>query len=245
MGEMAVKAAQSVGYTNAGTVEFIVAREKNFYFLEMNTRLQVEHPVTEMVYGVDIVKEQLRIASGRKLRYRQKDIKPNGWAMECRIAAEDPYNGFLPSIGRISTLAEPSGPGVRVESGIYEGFDVSLYYDPMLAKLIVWGETRGDVIMRMKRALREYRIVGVKTNIAFHMRMLENTNFLAGHFDTSFIDENLDIITEPREAFLEPAVAAAVLLAHQRRQKAIVIPTSNGEHGRNDWKTTGRKEQLR
>jgi acetyl-CoA carboxylase, biotin carboxylase subunit len=245
MGEMAVKAAQSVGYTNAGTVEFIVDREKNFYFLEMNTRLQVEHPVTEMVYGVDIVKEQMRIASGRKLRYRQKDIKPNGWAMECRIAAEDPYNGFLPSIGRISTLAEPSGPGVRVESGIYEGFDVSLYYDPMLAKLIVWGETRGDVIMRMKRALREYRIVGVKTNIAFHMRMLENTNFLAGHFDTSFIDENLDIITEPREAFLEPAVAAAVLLAHQRRQKAIVIPTSNGEHGRNDWKATGRKEQLR
>ena len=245
MGEMAVKAAQSVGYTNAGTVEFIVDREKNFYFLEMNTRLQVEHPVTEMVYGVDIVKEQMRIASGRKLRYRQKDIKPNGWAMECRIAAEDPYNGFLPSIGRVSTLAEPSGPGVRVESGIYEGFDVSLYYDPMLAKLIVWGETRGDVIMRMKRALREYRIVGVKTNIAFHMRMLENTNFLAGHFDTSFIDENLDIITEPREAFLEPAVAAAVLLAHQRRQKAIVIPTSNGDHGRNDWKTTGRKEQLR
>ena len=245
MGEMAVRAARSAGYTNAGTVEFIVDKDKNFYFLEMNTRLQVEHPVTEMVYGVDIVKEQLRIASGRRLRYKQADIIPNGWAIECRIAAEDPYNNFLPSIGRVRTVSEPSGPGVRVESSIYEGFEVSLYYDPMLAKLIVWGETRGDAVMRMKRALREYRIVGIKTNIQFHMRVLENTNFIGGHFDTSFLDENMDIITEPREAFIEPAVAAAVLLAHQRRQKAIVIPPSNDEGGRNGWKLAGRRDQLR
>ncbi|MEP7198670.1 MAG: acetyl-CoA carboxylase biotin carboxylase subunit, partial [Chloroflexota bacterium] len=248
MGEMAVRAAKSAGYSNAGTVEFIVDKDKKFYFLEMNTRLQVEHPVTEMVYGVDIVKEQLRIASGRKLRYKQKDIKPNGWAIECRIAAEDPYNNFLPSIGRVRTVAEPSGPGVRVESSIYEGFEVSLYYDPLLAKLIVWGETRADAIMRMKRALREYRIVGIKTNIPFHMRVLENTNFLGGHFDTSFLDENMDIITERREHFVEPAVAAAVLLAHQRRQKAIVIPSGasdSGRGGQNAWKRAGRKEQMR
>ena len=245
MGEMAVRAAKSVGYSNAGTVEFIVDKDKQFYFLEMNTRLQVEHPVTELVYGVDIVKEQLRIASGRRLRYRQTDIKPNGWAIECRIAAEDPYNNFLPAVGKIRTLSEPAGPGVRVESGIYEGFEMSLYYDPMLAKLIVWGETRADAIMRMKRALREYRLVGIKTNIPFHMRVLENTNYIGGHFDTSFIDENMDIISEPREKYLEPAVAAAVMLTHQRRQKAIVIPASPAENGANAWKQSGRREQLR
>jgi len=221
MGEMAVRAARSAGYSNAGTIEFIVDADKNFYFLEMNTRLQVEHPVTEMVYGIDIVKEQLRIASGRRLRYRQEDIVPNGWAIECRIAAEDPYNNFLPSIGRVRTVSEPSGPGVRVESSIYEGFDVS------------------------KRALREYRIVGIKTNIPFHMRVLENTNFIAGHFDTSFLDENMDLISERREAFIEPAVAAAVLLAHQRRQKAIVIPPANSPGERNGWKLAGRREQQR
>ena len=143
------------------------------------------------------------------------------------------------------TVSEPSGPGVRVESSIYEGFDVSLYYDPMLAKLIVWGETRGDAVMRMKRALREYRIVGIKTNIPFHMRVLENTNFIAGHFDTSFLDENMDLISERREAFIEPAVAAAVLLAHQRRQKAIVIPPANSPGERNGWKLAGRREQQR
>jgi acetyl-CoA carboxylase, biotin carboxylase subunit len=245
MGEMAVRAVRSVEYTNAGTVEFIVDQDKHFYFLEMNTRLQVEHPVTEMVYGVDIVKEQLRIASGRRLRYHQKDIVPNGWAIECRIAAEDPYNNFLPSVGRVRTVSEPAGPGVRVESSIYEGFEVSLYYDPMLAKLIVWGESRGDAVMRMKRALREYRIVGLKTNIPFHMRVLENTNFIGGHFDTSFLDENMDLISERRETYIEPAVAAAVLLAHQRRQKAIVIPSGSGQDGRNGWKAAGRKEQLR
>ncbi len=139
MGAVAVQAARAVGYVNAGTIEFLLDREGNFYFLEMNTRLQVEHPVTEMVTGVDIVKEQLAIASGRRMRYRQEDIVPKGWAIECRITAEDPYNGFLPSTGRVVMLQEPTGPGVRVESGIYEGFEVTFHYDPMIAKLIVWG----------------------------------------------------------------------------------------------------------
>jgi acetyl/propionyl-CoA carboxylase alpha subunit len=197
-----------------------------------------------MVYGIDIVKEQLRIASGRRLRYRQEDIKPNGWAIECRIAAEDPYNNFLPSVGCVTTLSEPSGPGVRVEGGIFEGFEMSLYYDPLMAKLIVWGETRADAIMRMKRALREYRIVGIKTNIPFHMRVFENTPFIAGHFDTSFIDENMENITAPREAYIEPA-AAAVLLHHQRRQKAIVMPAPDGVGQENAWKRTGRRDALR
>jgi len=245
MGEMAVRAARAANYNNAGTIEFIVDKHRNFYFLEMNTRLQVEHPVTELVYGIDIVKEQLRIASGRRLRYKQEDIKPNGAAIECRIAAEDPYNNFLPSIGRISTLTEPTGPGVRVESGIFAGFEMSLYYDPMMAKLIVWGETRADAIMRMKRALREYRIVGIKTNIPFHMRVLENTPFLGGQYDTSFIEENNENLSARREAFIEPAVAAAVLQHHQRRQKAIVMPASDGPGGGNTWRHAGRRSGMR
>ena len=143
MGEVAVKAAKAANYVNAGTLEFLVDQSGNFYFLEMNTRLQVEHPVTEMVTGVDIVKEMLAIASGRRLRWRQEDIRPKGWAIECRITAEDPINNFMPSGGKITTLQEPTGPGVRVESGIYEGFEISLFYDPMIAKLIVWGENAG------------------------------------------------------------------------------------------------------
>jgi acetyl-CoA carboxylase biotin carboxylase subunit len=245
MGELAVRAAKAVGYSNAGTVEFIVDRDKNFYFLEMNTRLQVEHPVTELVYGVDIVKEQLRIASGRPLRYKQEELQPNGWAIECRIAAEDPFNNFLPSIGRVRTLAEPSGPGVRVESGIFEGFEMSLYYDPMLAKLVVWGESRADAILRMRRALREYRIVGIKTNIPFHMRVLESPSFQGGHIDTSFLDEHMEAITEKHTEYIEPAVVTAVLLAHQRRQKAVVIPDSAAHETSNAWKRAGWRGQLR
>jgi acetyl-CoA carboxylase biotin carboxylase subunit len=157
MGAVAVKAAQAVDYVNAGTIEFLVDKEKNFYFLEMNTRLQVEHPVTEMVTGVDIVSEQIRIARGRQLNYKQEDIKFNGHAIECRINAEDPYNGFFPSTGRITHSLLPTGPGIRVDTGVYPGFEITPYYDPMIAKLIVWGETRGQAILRMRRALEEYR----------------------------------------------------------------------------------------
>ncbi len=155
MGEVAIEAARAVNYVNAGTVEFLFdSRDSKYYFLEMNTRLQVEHPVTEIVTGVDIVKEQIAIAAGRRMRYRQEDITPKGWAIECRITAEDPFNGFVPSVGTIVNLQEPTGPGVRVESGLYRGAEITPYYDPMVAKLIAWGEARAEAILRMRRAQR-------------------------------------------------------------------------------------------
>ena len=150
---------------SAGTVEFLVDQSGDYFFLEMNPRLQVEHPVTELVTGVDLVREQVRIASGRKLGYSQEDVPFKGWAIECRISAEDPYNDFMPSIGKVTAVYEPAGAGVRLETGVYAGFEVSLYYDPLIAKLAVWGETRGEAILRMRRALQEYRILGIKTNI--------------------------------------------------------------------------------
>ena len=183
MGTVAVKAAQSVDYINAGTIEFLVDKDKNFYFLEMNTRLQVEHPVTELVTGIDIVAEQIRIARERQLSYKQEDVVIRGHAIECRINAEDPYNGFMPSTGRITHSLLPTGPGVRVDTGVYPGFEITPYYDPMIAKLVVWGETRGQAILRMRRALEEYRIVGVRTNIPFHQTMMDSTRFMGGQYD--------------------------------------------------------------
>src|SRR5689334_9866916 len=168
MGDVAVKAAQTVNYVNAGTIEFLVDKERNFYFLEMNTRLQVEHPVTEMATGIDIVAEQMRVARGRQLSYTQEQVEFKGHAIECRVNAEDPFNNFVPSTGRITHSLVPTGPGVRVDTGVYPGFEITPFYDPMIAKLIVWGETRAQAILRMRRALEEYRIVGVRTNIPFH-----------------------------------------------------------------------------
>ena len=165
MGSVAVKAAQAVDYVNAGTIEFLLDKDENYFFLEMNTRLQVEHPITEMVTGIDIVKEQIRIARGRALSYKQEDVKINGHSIDCRINAEDPYNDFMPSTGRITHSLVPTGPGVRVDTGVYPGFEITSFYDPLIAKLIVWGETRAQAILRMRRALEEYRIVGVQTNI--------------------------------------------------------------------------------
>jgi len=172
LGEIAVRAARAVDYVNAGTVEFLMDRDRNFYFLEMNTRIQVEHPVTELVTGVDIVKEQIRIARGRALRYSQQDIRMQGWAIEARINAEDPYNNFLPSLGKVLYHSPPTGPGVRVDTGVFTGMEITPYYDPLIAKLIVWGESRAQAILRMRRALDEYKILGVKTNIPFHQKML-------------------------------------------------------------------------
>jgi len=246
MGAIAVRAVQAANYSNAGTVEFLVDKERNFYFLEVNTRLQVEHPVTEMVSGVDIVKEQLRIASGRKMRYTQDDITMKGWAMECRISSEDPFNNFLPSTGKVTSLVEPNGAGIRVESGIFEGFEVSLYYDSMVAKLLVWGETRGEALLRMRRALREYRIMGIKTTIPFHQRLLDNTNFIGGVFDTAFLEQNPNLIHDLQERHVRAAAIAAAILAHRRRQKALVQLGPGGEGaGMNPWKLHGRRETLR
>jgi len=236
MGQVAVQVARIARYVNAGTVEFLLDEDRNFYFLEMNSRLQVEHPVTEMVTGIDIVKEQLRIASGRKLRYTQDDVQVRGWAFECRILAEDPYNGFRPSIGRVTGLHEPTGPGVRVESGIYEGFEVPIYYDSMISKLIVWGETRGEALLRMRRALEEYRIIGIKTNIPFHQQMMDDTRFIGGQFDTTFVDSRFAMSEPDREAQKATAAIAAALLVHNRGWH----PESPRPPEPSPWKQAGR-----
>jgi acetyl/propionyl-CoA carboxylase alpha subunit len=244
MGEVAVRAAQAVNYVNAGTIEFLLDKDKNFYFLEMNTRLQVEHPVTEMVTGVDIVKEQIRIARGRKLRYTQDDVHLNGWAIECRINAEDPFNNFLPSAGRIHTLSRPAGPGVRVDSGVDEGSEITPYYDSLLAKIVVWGETRGEAIVRMRRALREYRVIGIKTNIPFHQAIMESHRFHGGQFDTTFVEQRFSIDENISEELPRVAAIAATLVAHQRGQQAAQIvrgPTRDASN----WKLAGRSQAVR
>ncbi|HEX9654419.1 MAG TPA: acetyl-CoA carboxylase biotin carboxylase subunit, partial [bacterium] len=191
MGEAAVKAAQACGYQNAGTIEFMVDRHRHFYFLEMNTRLQVEHPVTEMITGIDLVKEQIRIAAGESLNYEQQDIRFSGHAIECRIYAEDPANNFLPSIGQIKYMSPPGGFGVRDDNGYDAGAEVSIYYDPLIAKLIVWGRHRHETIDRMKRALREYHIHGIETSIPFCLLVMNHPQFIAGDFDTHFIEKEL------------------------------------------------------
>jgi acetyl-CoA carboxylase biotin carboxylase subunit len=245
MGEVAVRAAQAVGYVNAGTIEFLVDKQKNYYFLEMNTRLQVEHPITEIVTGVDIVREQIRITRGRQLRLSQSDIKMNGWAMECRINAEDPYNNFLPSTGQIAYSLLPTGPGVRVDTGVYPGFEVTPYYDSLISKLIVWGETRAEAILRMRRALEEYKIVGVRTNIPFHQSLLDSTRFLAGHFDTRFIEERFSIeeAEEGKVTHHDIAAIIATLVTHQQTQRAAHI-IQRGERDASNWKWVSRWERM-
>ncbi|MCC7358791.1 MAG: acetyl-CoA carboxylase biotin carboxylase subunit [Anaerolineales bacterium] len=245
MGAVAVKAAEAVAYVNAGTIEFLVDKEKNFYFLEMNTRLQVEHPVTEIVTGVDIVKEQIRIARGRRLRYSQADIAMNGWAIECRVNAEDPYNNFLPSTGRITQCLVPTGPGVRVDTGVFPGFEISRYYDSLISKVICWGETRGEAILRMRRALEEYRILGVRTNIPFHQNMMDSHRFMAGNFDTRFVEErfSMDQAEGGRVDDRQIAAILASLVAHREgRQSAQIV--QRGARDTSNWKWVGRYERM-
>ena len=245
MGAVAVRAAEAVSYANAGTIEFLVDQERNFYFLEMNTRLQVEHPVTEMVTGVDIVKEQIRIARDRQLRYAQEDISINGWAIECRINAEDPYNNFMPSTGRITHTLLPTGPAVRVDTGVYMGFEISPYYDSLISKLIVWGETRAEAIQRMRRSLAEYRILGVRTNIPFHQKMMESTRFIGGQFDTRFVEERFqfDQQEEQPDGQVEIAAIIATLVAHRQTQQAANI-VQRGARDTSNWKWLGRWERI-
>src|SRR5512136_2589222 len=241
MGEVAVKAVRTAGYVSAGTVEFLLDPGRTFYFLEMNTRLQVEHPVTEMVTGVDIVKEMLRIAAGRKLRYSQDDIQLKGWAIECRILAEDPFRNFMPSTGRITGLWEPTGPGVRLESGIYQGMEITPYYDSLIAKLAVWGETRAEAILRMRRALAEYRVVGVKTTIPFHVQVMNSPRYQAGQFNTRFLETQFTLDETMPPGQVSIAAIAATLLAHQQRQQVTLLQQS----GCSPWKLKGRERTMR
>lgn len=243
MGESAIKAVKASGYNNAGTVEFMVDKDRNFYFLEMNTRLQVEHPVTELVTGIDIVQEQFKIATGERLLLKQEDIKIEGAAIECRISAEDPENNFAPSTGRITELIEPGGPGVRVDSGIYEGFEVPIYYDPLIAKLLVCAPTRQEAIARMKRALSEYQIRGIKTSIPFHQLVMDNSKFITGDYDTTFIDRILGKIEYKKKNYEIAAIAAAIakiLEEGTTTSKRVFSPA-----GINPWKMTGRQSMMR
>ncbi len=190
MGEVAIKAAQAVGYFSAGTIEFLADADRNFYFLEMNTRIQVEHPITEMVTGVDLVKAQIEVAAGAPLPFSQQDLSQRGWAVECRIYAEDPAAGFAPAPGRIDTLRWPSGPGVRNDAGVYAGAEVPVFYDPMISKLAVWGRDRAEAIARMRRALGEFVIAGeLTTNLDFHRWLMRHPLFLRGDYDTNFIEQ--------------------------------------------------------
>jgi acetyl/propionyl-CoA carboxylase alpha subunit len=249
MGQVAVRAASAVGYTNAGTVEFLLDRDGSFYFLEMNTRLQVEHPITESITGLDIVKEQLRLAAGQPLGYGQEDIRLQGWALECRITAEDPANGFLPASGRVIRLFQPSGPGIRVDGGLYEGLEVSLYYDPLLAKLIAWAPSRDEAIQRMRRALREFRIVGLPTSIPFHQAVLEDGRFQSGEYNTAFLEDLPAPAGPERDEHRRWAAIVATLLSHQQAGRQPVSATSpeegNGVDGwqpGKSWKLAGRWE---
>jgi acetyl-CoA carboxylase biotin carboxylase subunit len=245
MGSVAVKSAQAVDYVNAGTIEFLLDKDKNFYFLEMNTRLQVEHPITEMITGIDIVKEQIRVARGRSLSYKQEDVRFSGHAIECRINAEDPYNNFMPSTGRITHTILPTGPGVRIDTGVYPGFEITPFYDPMIAKLIVWGETRAQAILRMRRALEEYRIVGVRTNIPFHQTLMDSHRFMGGQYDTRFVEErfSMEDSEENRKNSDEVAAILATLVAHRETERSAQIVNRN-ERDASNWKWVGRWERM-
>jgi acetyl-CoA carboxylase biotin carboxylase subunit len=226
--EMALKAALTAGYTSVGTVEFLVAQDGQINFLEMNTRLQVEHPVTEMVTGVDLVADQILVAAGEALTYRQPPIQ--GWAIECRIVAEDPFNNFLPSVGMVSFVSAPGGPGVRVDSALYDGLEISYYYDPLIAKLCTWGRTRLEAIQRMRRALREFKIVGVSTNIPFHLQVMEDSHFIQGRLDTSFVERRFDASKEDGLPEEQVALLAAAVLTHRKGASRRSGPSHKPKH---------------
>jgi acetyl-CoA carboxylase biotin carboxylase subunit len=244
MGEAAIQVVRAANYYNAGTVEFLVDRELRFYFLEMNTRLQVEHPVTEMVTGFDLVKLQIGIAAGESLSISQEQVVLRGAAVECRIYAEDPENNFFPSPGTIVRLRTPSGPGIRDDSGVYEGWTVPLDYDPMISKLVAWAPSRTEAITRMQRALREYQVEGIKSNVRFFREILRHPDFLSGDFDTGFIDRwihSRSLPSDMPEAHKHLAAIAAALF-HSQRLPALVEGAQAPESA---WKVDGRRRGLR
>ena len=216
LGKLAVRAARAVGYRNAGTVEFLMDSDDSLYFMEMNTRLQVEHPVTEMITGVDIVQEQLRIAAGEPLRYRQSDIARRGYAMEFRINAEDPENDFLPNFGQITRFYTPGGPGVRTDSALYTGYVIPPHYDSLCAKLVCWALEWEDLLARANRGLRDIGVFGVKTTIPFHLALIDHPTFRSGHFDTGFVAAHPELTHVPGE--------------HSDRQLAVAIAAAFAAH---------------
>ncbi|HXY31809.1 MAG TPA: acetyl-CoA carboxylase biotin carboxylase subunit [Gemmatimonadaceae bacterium] len=247
MGETAVTVALAAGYANAGTCEFLLDPEGHYYFLEMNTRLQVEHPVTELVTGIDLVQWQLRIAAGERIPFRQEEIQPRGWSIECRITSEDPFDGFLPSIGRVSYLRLPGGPGVRWDGGIGIGSEIGLYYDAMLAKVIVWAPDRPAAIERMHRALSELTIEGLQTSRDLHLRILEDAEFRSGAIDIQWLERRLDSLTSlaPPPEGVEAAIVAATLLAERERLARRTPAGSDAVPQDEGWRRAARQDALR
>lgn len=247
MGEAAVRLARAGGYVNAGTVEFLVDAHLNFYFLEVNTRLQVEHPVTEQVTGLDLVKLQIAIAAGHRLPFAWETITPRGHAMEMRLYAEDPDNNFFPSPGKILSRHAPTGPGIRLDEGVYEGYTVPMEYDPLLSKLIAWGNSREESISRLRRALDEYTITGIRTNVSLFRRILAEPEFLRGELHTKWLDELLarprPPVNPPRPGTEEAAVIAAALW-HMERANGASKATADAQEAPSRWKMQGRREQL-
>lgn len=242
LGDAAVRAARAVNYYSAGTIEFLMGPDRQFYFLEMNTRLQVEHPVTELVTGVDLVKEQLRVARGEKLTFRQEDLKQFGHAIECRIYAEDPFRKFAPSPGLIRFLSLPEGPGIRNDNGVYSGYTVPIHYDPMLSKLIASGATRDEAILRMRRALSEYRVEGIDTSIPFYSALIATEDFRTANFDTGTLDRvlsDLSLESKSGDVHIEAAIAAAAAIQFEESQK-VNLPVT--QHSR--WRDASRREAV-
>jgi acetyl-CoA carboxylase, biotin carboxylase subunit len=245
MGASAVALVKRIGYRNAGTLEFLVGEDREPFFLEMNTRIQVEHPVTEMVTGRDLVQLQIRIAQGEPLPFAQEDLEQRGHAIECRIYAEDPDRGFLPSPGRLLAIRAPGGPGLREDSGVYEGFEVPVHYDSLLSKLVAHGATRAEAIERMRRALAEYKILGVRTTLPFLARVMRHPDFVAGNFDTSFVSR---MATEPDAAHEDDGpwrigVAAAAIRCLEDRRAAHLSPEAGGDGG-SAWARAGWRSQV-
>ncbi len=242
MGDFAVAAAKAVNYSGAGTIEFIVDEKLNYYFLEMNTRLQVEHPITERVVGVDLVKQQINIANGLELELKQDELSQYGHAIECRIYAEDPENDFMPSPGVIRHITEPLGLGVRHDGYVYEGFEIPIYYDPLISKLVVWARTREEAIARMKRALYAYKITGVKTSIPFLNRIMETADFVKGKYNTNFIEKNSDFLMFPdkHEVKVEDVAIIAAYVDYLDRLNDLQEDV-HSKNGKNNWKNCGRR----
>jgi acetyl-CoA carboxylase biotin carboxylase subunit len=246
IGMTAKEGAKTIRYHSAGTLEFLVDRKGNFHFLEMNTRLQVEHIITEMVTGIDLVKEQLRIAAGEELRYEQDDIAMKGHALDCRINAEDPYSDFMPCPGTIAKYLAPGGPGVRVDSALYAGYDIPIFYDPLVAKLAVWGKDRDEAIRRMKNALDEYVIEGIETTIPFHKKILDDECFRRGEIHTDFIRERIGRLTVEAESEGEDVAAlSAVLAAYlSNRREGLAVIAQRRTEAPSRWKMAGRRALM-